>query len=241
MTPTTPVNAPVVATGTGQSQTLHRGLCVLEVLAGHPAGLGVVELAKEIGAHRTVVYRLLGTLRTHGLVSQAPDGRYRAGLGLLTLSAAVHGDLRGAARPHLARLADALDATAFLTVGDGMEAVSACVVEPHLAGVRVSYRVGVRHPLTVSAAGLAILSARPAVRGERAEVAEGRRRGYVVTTGELQSGAWGLAAPLPRASWDTEACIGVIALTELDEARTAVAVNATARAIADSALWPPDR
>lgn len=226
---------PVNAAGSARSRTLEKGVRVLEVLANHPDGLGVVELAKAVGVHRTVAYRLLGTLRSHRLVAQTPDGRYRSGAGLLTLSAATHHDLRQAAQPHLTRLADALGATAFLTVCEVDEAVSTCVVEPHHAGLRVTYRVGLRHPLTVSAAGLAILAGRAPTNGERPEVTRGRELGYLVTAGELECGAWGLATPLPGSRWRTEASIGVVALAELHEARTAVAVNATARAIADSA------
>lgn len=228
-------NSVVPVGSSGQSRTLDKGLRALEVLAAHPAGLGVAELAEEIGIQRPVVHRLLGTLRAHRLVTQTPDGRYRAALGLLTLSAAVHRDLRLAARPHLHRLADAVGATAFLTVCEVEEAVSACVVETEHTGLHLNYRSGLRHPLTVSAAGLAILAARPPVHGERPEVTEGRDRGYLVTVGELQCGAWGLASALPRSPWRTEASIGVVALTTLNERRTAVAVSATAQAIANCA------
>ena len=50
------------------SQTLDRGLQVLEVLADHPEGLTVTQLARELDVSRTIVYRLVVTLEQHGLL-----------------------------------------------------------------------------------------------------------------------------------------------------------------------------
>ncbi|WNV82938.1 helix-turn-helix domain-containing protein [Umezawaea sp. Da 62-37] len=221
-----PVNA-------GYSQTLGKGLRVLEVLRHHPAGLGVNALAAKLGLHRTVVYRLLGTLRAHGLVMQDGNLRFRLGVGLIDLAGAVEVDLCTAAAPHLAVLADEVGATAFLTLADGGEAVSAYVVEPRRARMHVGYRTGARHRLEVSAAGIAILAARPALAGERAEVAAARERGYSVTSGELELGAWGLAAAVPVGAAPMAASVGVVAMTELDEQQVAVAVRRAASAVAD--------
>ena len=80
--------------------------------------------------------------------------------------------------------------------------------------------MGSRHPLDRGASGLAILAARAPRPDERAEVAEARRRGYAVTSGELQSGAVGVAAPVPIEA-ALEVSLGVVALGSLDE--TAVA------------------
>ena len=54
------------------SQTLDRGLRVLEVLAGSPGGLTVTELAGRLGVNRTVVYRLVSTLEQHALLRERP-------------------------------------------------------------------------------------------------------------------------------------------------------------------------
>lgn len=214
------------------SQTLGNGIRVLELLRAYQRGLGVSTIAAELGLHRTIVYRLLGTLRTHNLVVAEPDGRHRLSLGLLELSGSVRADLREAAEPHLAQLAEHVAATAFLTLADGEEAVSICVVEPRNARLHVSYRLGTRHPLTVSAAGIAILAGRPARPDERPEVGEARARGYAVTTGELQPGAWGLATALPSGSTPAQASVGVVALTAPDSVEVAAAVRHAAEAIA---------
>lgn len=214
------------------SRTLGNGLLVLELLRSHPHGLGVNAIAAELGVHRTVVYRLLGTLRTHHLVDTGADGRHRMGLGVLELASTVRVDLRQAAEPHLAAVAERVSATAFLTLADGDEAVSACVVEPKNARMHVSYRAGLRHPLTVSAAGIAILAGRQASPGERPEIGEARSAGYAASTGELQAGAWGLATALPDATGHAEASVGVVALEALDADEVLAAVRDAVRAIA---------
>lgn len=218
----------------GYSRTLGNGLRLLELLHDRSGGLGVNEIAAALGLHRTVVYRLLGTLRAHHLVVR-DGGRYLLGPGLFELAGSVQADLRRAAEPHLATLADRVGATAFLTVADGDDAVSACVVEPRSARLHVSYRLGVRHPLTLSAAGLAILAGRAAQPGERPELATARRRGYASTTGELEPGAWGLAMPLPSRDQHATASIGVVAMTTLDTHGVVSAVRDAVDAVATAA------
>jgi DNA-binding IclR family transcriptional regulator len=59
----------------------------------------------------------------------------------------------------------------------------------------------------------------------------------VATAGELQSGAHGLAAPVPGVL-AVEASVGVVALQALDSADTRAAVLAAARAVARSLAGP---
>jgi len=91
--------APVA--GGETSQTLDRGLRVLEVLAATPRGLTVSELAAQIGVNRTVVYRLVSTLLQRGLVRRDVAGRLYVGLGLLSLARGLEPVLRDLAQPVL--------------------------------------------------------------------------------------------------------------------------------------------
>ena len=50
------------------SQTLDRGLTVLELLSDSSDGLTVTEIAARLGVSRTVVYRLVVTLEQHALL-----------------------------------------------------------------------------------------------------------------------------------------------------------------------------
>jgi DNA-binding IclR family transcriptional regulator len=213
------------------AKTLDNGIRVLKTVASHPEGVTITEISHTVGVHRTVAYRLLGTLSQHSLVSQGSDGRYRLGFGIAELSLSLRSDLQSAAHPHLRDLAETAGATAHLTLLDGEDAVSIGVVEPLNTQVHVTYRIGFRHPVTLGAAGMAILIGRSPLPGERPEVTTGRRQGYVASEGEIQSGAWGLAAPLPNGDAASVASVGVVALRPLDEYATAEHVLHAADAI----------
>jgi DNA-binding IclR family transcriptional regulator len=206
------------------SQTLDRGLRVLEVLAAHANGLTVTELAVEVGVNRTVVYRLVTTLEQHGLARRDASGRLHVGLGVLALARGVQPVLRQLATPVLRALAEELGTTAHLTVADGGEALAIAVVEPTWTDFHVAYRVGARHPLDQGAAGRAILLGRE----RRAGGAAAR---YVGTAGELQPGARGLAAPVLGVE-GLEASVGVVTLGDLDPDTAGPRVAAAAAEVA---------
>jgi AcrR family transcriptional regulator len=189
------------------SQTLHRGLLVLEVLADAPDGLSVTELAAALGVSRTVVYRLVVTLEQHALLRRGADGRARLGMGVLSLARQVQPVLRDAAMPPLRRLADATAATAYLSVVDGPDVLTIAVVEPSRSDLHVAHRVGARMPLERSAAGRAILAAR----GGGGRPAE---PGWVTAVGDAQPGAVGIASPVLGVA-GIEASVGVFLIGDV--------------------------
>ena len=207
------------------SQTLDRGIRVLETLAegGESTGLTITELAARLGVGRPVVYRLVTTLEEHHLVSRATDGRVRLALGISRLASAVTPIVRSEARPVLRELADAVGATAHLTIAEGDEALALVVVEPSWTDVHVAYRSGARHALDQGAAGRAILAGRV---GET---------GVVGTDGELQAGAHGLALSLSNRAEPSpggvEASVGVVSLEPLDVAAVGPRLERAARAL----------
>ncbi len=209
------------------SQTLDRGLQVLEAVAGAPDGLTVTELAAALGIGRTVVYRLVVTLEQHAFLRRSADGRCRLGLGVLAMGRQVQPVVRDTAVPALRLLADAVNATAVLTVVDGQEAQAAVVVEPSRSDVHVASRPGSRQPLENSAAGRAILAARTTA-GRPLDPP------WVVATGDGPQGAYGIAVPVLGVP-GLEASVGVLALRELNEAdvgpRVARAAGEIARAL----------
>lgn len=207
-------------------QTLDRGLQVLALLARSREGMTVRDLADELDVHRAIVYRLLATLERHGLVRRGTDGRHRLWTGLVELAGGVESDLQAAALPVLTRLADELGATTTLTVADGDDAVALLVVEPTDATMHVAYRAGRRHPLEVGASGKAILAGRPAAAGEAGAVTRARRRGYATSSGEIQTGAMGIAAPV-----SADASLGAVALGGFPVGAPELVVEA-ARAVA---------
>ena len=202
------------------SQTLDRGLRVLRVLADKPDGLTVTELASELGVNRTVVYRLVSTLEQHALLRRDARGRLHVGLGILHLASSVQPVVRDLAVPILRALAEEVGCTAHLTVADGDEALALAVVEPSWTDFHVSYRVGSRHPLAKGAAGKAILLGRDAGSAP-----------YAVTSGELQPGARGLAAPVLGVD-GLEASVGIVTLGDLDVEAIGGKVSSAAERVA---------
>ncbi|MEU4801382.1 helix-turn-helix domain-containing protein [Actinosynnema sp. NPDC023587] len=193
---------PVPAGSKESSLTLERGLALLQAVAdAESEAPSISELAAAIGASRAAVYRLLVPLQSRGLVRRE-GSKVRLGLGVLRLASNVLPQLRLAAQPALRTLAEHVGATSHLTVADGTEAQAVAVVEPSWTAYHVAYRVGSRHPVHRGAAGKAIgLSV------------EGRP--WVHSTGELQPGAFGVAAPV-RGVPGLRASVGVVALEKLD-------------------------
>lgn len=202
--PIQPAARPQAGPGRESSLTLERGLALLQAVADSESEAPTIsDLATAIGASRAAVYRLLVPLQERGLVRR--DGsKVRLGLGLLRLAASVTPQLRLAALPALRELAESVGATAHLTVADGEEAQAIAVIEPSWTTYHVAYRVGTRHPLSRGAAGKAI--------GLRSE-----DPGWLATTGELQSGASGIAAPV-RGVPGLRASVGVVSFEPLDGA-----------------------
>ncbi|WP_326567561.1 helix-turn-helix domain-containing protein [Amycolatopsis rhabdoformis] len=196
------------------SLTLDRGLALLQAVAdaGEEAAT-ISELAVTIGASRAAVYRLLVPLSERGLIWR--DGtKVRLGVGLLRLAGQVLPQLREAARPVLRELAEKAGATAHLTVAQGDQAQAVAVVEPSWTNYHVAYRVGTRHPLSAGAAGRA-MALRPG--GD----------GWVASTGELEAGASGVAAPV-RGVPGLRASVGVVSLEPLDVATVGPLIVAAA-------------
>ncbi|MEU4232099.1 helix-turn-helix domain-containing protein [Nonomuraea sp. NPDC026600] len=186
------------------AQTLERGLRLLRLLADGKGGRTPTELSTELSLSRPVVYRLVTTLLSEGFVRRDAEGRVHLGFGVLVLAQAVQPLLRAAALPTLRRLAEDVGATAHLTVAEGDDGLAVAVVEPSWTNMHVAYREGSRHSLLLGAAGQAILALR-----------EGRAD-YLVTEGQLQEGARGIAAPVAGLPW-LEASVGVVTFGPLDE------------------------
>ena len=192
------------------SQTLDRGLRVLELVTESVDPLTVAEVAREAGMHRSVTYRMLRTLEDHGLLSRDPQGRYQPGAGLAVLAGRFTPALRALASPHLLSLAVATDKTAFLVVRHGDEAVTVEVVEPPAATAHVSYRPGLRHPVDQGAPGLALLAGAPPLVGERPEVSQARIDGWACSAGEVIVGFRAVSAPVIDSQGVCRAAVSVV-------------------------------
>lgn len=215
------------------SQTLDRGLRVLEHVSESAGPLTVAQIAREVGMHRSITYRMLRTLEAHGLLARDAHGRYQPGAGLTVLAGRFTPHLRAIAGRHLSHLAGATEKTAFLVVRHGEEAVTIEVVEPLATAAHVSYRPGLRHPVDRGAPGIALLSGEAPRSGERREVTLARTRGWASSDGEVIDGFRAVAAPVID---PTGACRGALALVfagDVDAAPLAGHVMAEAHALGE--------
>ncbi|MEV7631511.1 IclR family transcriptional regulator [Microbacterium sp. NPDC089318] len=182
------------------SQTLSRGIRILEVLSDGP--LSIDEVAVRLEVHRSIAYRLLRTLEDHRLVIRDASGRAALGPRMAALAAGVAHDLQAEALPELTAVANELGLTAFLAVLDGDEVITLTSVEPRHAVANVAQRPGTRHPATVGAPGKAILAQLPDAEwpamGEalRAEVTAVGEHGYALSHDEVIPNLKSIAVPL---------------------------------------------
>jgi DNA-binding IclR family transcriptional regulator len=194
------------------------GLLLRGVGAHEPGGVSTSDVARHVDLARPTVHRLLTSLSAEGLIDRDDrSGLWHLGpeLYLLGSSAASRFDIREDARDIVAALAEQTGESAFLSARRGDETV--CLLQ-HDGSFPLRSHVlheGIRFPLGVASAGLAILSH---VHGrdlrsylERADlsprwgaqhgpealqerVAETRTVGYATNPGLIVEGSWGMGA-----------------------------------------------
>ena len=180
-------------------------------------GASTSEVARDAGLARPTAHRLLTSLAEEGLVDRDGRGRWLLGpeLYLLGSVAATRYDVTEAALPFVRSLAEASGESAFFSARRGDETV--CLLrEEGSFPIRshVLYE-GVRFPLGVASAGLAILAYLPddqitayldrvdvgATHGSahaaerlRERIATTRAAGFAVNPGLIVEGSWGMGA-----------------------------------------------
>ncbi|RME85565.1 MAG: IclR family transcriptional regulator [Caldilineae bacterium] len=204
---------------TSPVQSIQRAVAILRSFTETEPELSVGELSRRLNLHKSTVSRILATLQQEGLVGQNPvTGRYRLGLGLVSLAGVALGrlDVRGIAQPHLPHLVEITEETINVTVLDGSECVN---VERAASPKPIHYVgwIGRRTPVHCTAGGRVFLAFMPEQK-RRALLAAPLRRytsctitdpeqllctlqqvreqGYAVVHGEFEEGFSDVAAPV---------------------------------------------
>ncbi|WP_106814202.1 IclR family transcriptional regulator [Microbacterium timonense] len=202
------------------AQSIARAAHLLRlVTAGGEAGMPVADLARRADLTRPTTHRLLTALREEGLVDQDEHtGRWMPGpeLYLMGSVAASRYDITAIARDIVRSLAVRTEESAFLSVRRGDETVCLLREEGSFPIRSFVLSEGVRFPLGVASAGLAILAFLPPHDvdayferhrglGEewgishsearlRVRLRETQERGYAINPGLIVEGSYGLGA-----------------------------------------------
>lgn len=153
---------PEKETDRGGVQSVTRIFELIEVLAAHPAGAGLQNLATEAHLAKSTAHRLLGSLVSLGYaVQDAQSGKYRLTLKMFEISSGIVNsmDIMSVAKLHLERLSQRTAEAVHLVIRDGADVVY--IYKTESGPMRMSSRVGLRSPLYCTGVGKAILATLP--------------------------------------------------------------------------------
>jgi len=200
--------------------SLERGMKILEILAKKNEFMGVTELAKIMNLDKSMVYRLLATLRSKGYIEQDPETRkYLIGPKMVALSSRILGsnDIYFQAKPIMKRVLRETGETVHLAMlMDNQAVYIAQEVSPEV--ISINTEIGQREPLHCTAVGKALVAFLPeeeldAIIQEldfarhtaktitspqvfKAHCLEIRAQGYAVDDEELHEGVRCIGAPV---------------------------------------------
>jgi DNA-binding IclR family transcriptional regulator len=184
-------------------QSLERAAAILHVLAErHRVGARLVDVTAATQLSRSTAHRLLMALAKLGLAEQDTlSGAFFPGLALLGLGAAAANrhNLAELAGPYSQRLADRTGDTVYVVVRSGNDAVCVDRVEGAFPIKVVTWDVGDRRPLGVSASGLAILSA--LADDEVARIVEANASRVEALTGQDRAAVLGMVEQTRRTTY----------------------------------------
>ncbi|NMB11578.1 MAG: IclR family transcriptional regulator [Firmicutes bacterium] len=140
--------------------SVQRALSILNCLGESEEMLGVTEMSRILGLHKSTVSRLAATLAQNGYVSQDPEtAKYRLGMRLVGLGTRVleQIDLRGIARPYLEQLMGLTEETVHLGILDVNQVVYVDKIESTQV-LTMKSRVGSKVPVHCTALGKVLLA-----------------------------------------------------------------------------------
>ena len=178
-------------------QAIRRAIVVLRTLAiGGERGVPLAEIVQTTSLARPTVHRIVHVLMEEGIVERSDKtGNYVVGRQVpeLALARSSRSPLMVASDPYLAELSAQLGDTLFLTVRTGRDTLCVARRIGSYPIQVVSIEVGVRRPLGVSSAGVAILAAMPSAEARKIVLANEARFGPYRTDTATVLGAIQLA------------------------------------------------
>ena len=216
-----------------------RALAVIDAVSRSPRAQGVSMIARETGLSKAVAHRILRELVSGRFLrfDETTKG-YLLGPGALSIGLAAMRelDVPAIAHRHLVTLSERTGETTTLSLRQGWSRV---YVDQVLSSheIRMSVALGTSHPLHAGSSSKAILAALPdgevddyvvhhrldsvtdatitSADALRAEIERIRTLGYAVSSGERQSGAASVAAPIYGAAGRPIGSVSVCGLQDM--------------------------
>lgn len=214
-------------------QSVNRAIAILNAFTIDDAQLGVTDLSRRLGLHKSTVHRLLASLEKGGLVERPPGTRkYRLGIRLIELAGTMLNsrNVPQVVRPYLHYLADTVEELTYLGFRDGDEVINVEQIPgPHLVQ-SVGWQ-GRRTPLYCTSAGKIFLASMSEEELEafstkslermtdkticdptelQYELERVREQGYATSFEELEEGTNAIAVPITNSNGRAIAAIGVV-------------------------------
>lgn len=141
-------------------QSVNRAIQILQCFESNEE-LGVTDISKIMGLHKSTVFGLISTLESNKLLEKNNDtGKYRLGIELFRLGTKVNSSLRRIAVPYLKHLVQMYQETVNLVMLNDLNVIYLEKIEG-THSMRISTLVGGKLPLYCTAVGKAILANLP--------------------------------------------------------------------------------
>ncbi|KXF55922.1 hypothetical protein AXA44_35750 [Rhodococcus sp. SC4] len=228
------VDQPQAATGPAGTQTLIRGLRVVEAVAAQGQPIGVGDLSRQLDLPKSTVQRLLRTLQQEGWAetSDEPITRWQLSPRLLALARrnAPAQSLRDVALPYLTELGERTGETIHFSLPDGDSQLVLIERVDSIHPVRTFNQIGAGVAFHTSASGKAWLAmlpddeleamlARPLAKPTANsivdpkqllhQILEARERGYAVNISENRAHVCAIGAAVPGPSGRPVAAVAI--------------------------------
>jgi len=193
--------------------------------------LGVTEIGRRVGLHKSTVFGLINTLVSNGLLEKAPESdKYQLGIELFRLGSNVQSGIREIGAPHVRQLMEATGETVNLVFPDGRDVIYVDKREsPH--SMRICTSIGLRVPMYCTAVGKVVLAFMDAERQDalidgleltprtgntiktreelREQLKKIRAAGFAIDNEELEYGLVCVAVPILNRTGEPVAALSV--------------------------------
>lgn len=140
-------------------QSIERVFDIIELLSTQRDGVALTDIGRQLGLHKSTVYRLMTVLRDRGYIEKnASTGRYRLGPQFVELTSLYlnNVEIKTEAEPYLRALSQLVNRTVFMAIRHGAEVVYIDKYE-QFNSLRKYSIIGRRKPLYCTSLGKALL------------------------------------------------------------------------------------